>query len=538
MFRGLVFALPFLVTPLAGAVQPLGGLHIKVVVVDSQHQATPVPRHALLISDNPASAPPRRIFTSADGTVDVRLPPGNYTVESDRPVAFDGKAYQWTQLVDIVAGREARLELTVENAEVVAVTSAAASATQPLEADPSSLLARWQDSIVAIWTATTHGSGFVIDASGLIATDQQVIGGATSVEVQLSPRVKVAGTVIASDAMRGVALIRIDPSIAASAKALPLECDQPAEPLTKDLEITALEAPLGRPLGTTVGSIDSALLSVINTDLAPSAGGTGGPAFAPTGRLIGLTTLVNERDGQRGSRGRIVRVSRVCELVASVAQKIKGTPLPPATPLPVEAVRPFPSDSAGTAAPGHAGSPTLYRLSTSGFDIVFITPVQLRAAQARSDRTGGDEIAERLLTDFSNWSEYVATLPPVLLIRVTPKLVEGFWTKVARGAASTQGVAIPPIKSLKPDFARLRAFCGDAEITPVHPFKLEHRVSDNDTLVEGLYAFDPGALAPECASIKLELYSEKQPLKAEPLVVDAKMIQQIWQDFAPYRAIR
>ena len=77
-----------------------------------------MPRHALLISDNPATAPPRRIVTAVDGTADVRLRPGNYTVESDRPVVFHGKAYQWTQIVDIVAGRDAVLELTADNAEV------------------------------------------------------------------------------------------------------------------------------------------------------------------------------------------------------------------------------------------------------------------------------------------------------------------------------------------------------------------------------------------------------------------------------------
>ena len=65
----------------------------------------PIARHALLISDNPATSTPRRIVTAPDGTADVRLRPGNYTVESDEPVAFNGKGYQWTQTIDITAGR-------------------------------------------------------------------------------------------------------------------------------------------------------------------------------------------------------------------------------------------------------------------------------------------------------------------------------------------------------------------------------------------------------------------------------------------------
>ncbi len=103
----------------------------------------------------------------------------------------------------------------------------------------------------------------------------------------------------------------------------------------------------------------------------------------------------------------------------------------------------------------------------------------------------------------------------MLLVRVTPKQVESFWTTVARGAAQTQGVALPPIKHFKSSFSRMRAFCGDAEITPIHPFTIEQRLSETDAINEGLYAFDPGALGPQCATVKLVLYSEKEPEKGD-----------------------
>src|SRR6187399_1655810 len=87
-------------------------LHIKASVVDADQRPVPLARHVLLISDNPASAPPRRVITTSDGTVDVRLRPGSYTVESDRPAALQGRAFQWIQAVDIVAGRDNTLDLT------------------------------------------------------------------------------------------------------------------------------------------------------------------------------------------------------------------------------------------------------------------------------------------------------------------------------------------------------------------------------------------------------------------------------------------
>ena len=119
--------------------------------------------------------------------------------------------------------------------------------------------------------------------------------------------------------------------------------------------------------------------------------------------------------------------------------------------------------------------------------------------------------------DFGNWSDYVSTVPPVLLIRVTPKLVEGFWAKVARGAVQTQGVSLPPLKRFKSGFARLRAFCGDAELTPIHPFKLEYRVSNSESIYEGLYAFEPDALSPVLFVASTDpSFDHWMPLRADP----------------------
>src|SRR5712664_729614 len=128
MLRALLFATLVFVSSGTASGQVLSVLHIKVVVVDAERKATPVPRHVLLVSDNPASAPPRQIVTALDGTADVRLRRGSYSVESERLVAIPGKAYHWTQMVDVAAGRDAVLELTADTAEVEPVTSATTTA--------------------------------------------------------------------------------------------------------------------------------------------------------------------------------------------------------------------------------------------------------------------------------------------------------------------------------------------------------------------------------------------------------------------------
>jgi S1-C subfamily serine protease len=466
----------------AAALQGVSVLHIRVVLVEEGGEPLPVPRHALLVSDNPATATPRRVVTALDGTVDVRLRPGNYTVESDEPVAFHGKAYHWTQTLDVAAGRDAVLELTSNNAEIESVGAAAG----PVEDDPWLRLPQWQDSVVALWTPIAHGSGVVVDANGLIATSQQVIGTATEAEVQLTPTLKVSGRVVVADAERDVAILRIDTSALASARPVPLECARSKAAVVDGQKIFTISVPLRQQKGITPGAVRSVGPRAIVSDLGLAPGGEGGPVFSASGDVLGITSIDVER--KRGETP-IVRVEAVCDVVAAAEKKLNDAAAPSDVHLPVEPVRPFPVDVLENAARTRAGSLNPYQISSSDFDIAFITPVMIYSAQHKSPST-----PVRQLMEFSNWSDYVADIPPVLLVRATPKMVEGFWTRVARGAAQTQGVALPPIKHFKSGFSRMRAFCGDNEITPIHPFKLEHPIPGGDAIYEGLYVFDPDAL--------------------------------------------
>jgi S1-C subfamily serine protease len=540
MLRTLVLTTLLTAASVASAVQAPSVLHIKVVVKDADGRATPVPRYLLLVSDNPPSATPRRVRTALDGTADLRLRPGNYTVESDQPFAFQDKVYSWIATVDVADGRDAVLELTAENAEVESAT--ASTGKSPVEIEFAMLQARWQDSVVSIWTPTTHASGFVIDAGGLIATSQRAIGNATAFEVQLSPTIKVAATLVASDAERGAAMLWIDPKTAAAVRPVPLGCGQAPQPAPGQ-DVVTIGSTRRQQKRMTSGTMSGRAAHLVSSDLRIGSDGSGGPVFSVEGSLAGLSTLLKEEaDGD----ARIVPVADVCALLVSAETRMKAGLAPSGTRLPVEPARPFPVDALKEGAKRLAANPVAYRMTSSEFDVAFITPAMVYAVENPSEEVrrrrasgiarGAGPAALDPLENFSNWAVYVADVPPVLLIRVTPRLVESFWTKIARGAASTQGVSLPPIKRFKPGFARLRAYCGDAEVAPVHPFRLEQRVSETDAIYEGLYAFDPGALGPSCGTVKLTLYSEKEPDKGDTKVVEAKLLQQIWDDFEPYRS--
>lgn len=548
MVRALALAALLAVVPGAALGQAPGVLHIKVSLTDAAGASTPVPNHALLISDNPATSTPRRVRTGPDGTADVRLRPGNYTVESDEPVAFGGKGYQWTEIVQ-VGGRDLVLELTSANAEVGPAPSSSSSRA-PHESDASFLLPQWKESVVAVWTPVSRASGFVVDAAGLVVTSQRVIGGATAVEVQLTPSVKVGARVLAADRVRDVVVLWIDPAAAASVRPVPMVCAAEARPpFAEGQRVAAIGAPLRGQKELQLGEVIRVEPGAGVADLRLAPGGIGGPVFSTGGSVVGISSLADEDDGRRSRDARIVPIDAACDVVRSAENAMQTVPRPPATRLPVEPLQPLPVGAPGASAPNPESHLSAYQMSSSDFDITFLTPVLVHGAQrsaqgttARAGRGSASSPAARLErlvspTDFGAWSDYFADVPPVLAVRVTPKLTESFWTTIARGAAYTQGIGLPPIKRFKPGFSRLRAFCGDLEITPIHPFILEQRLSETDAIREGLYVFDPRALGPHCQSVRLVLYSEKEPEKPDSRAVDPRVLERLWQDFAPFRAV-
>ena len=544
MLRTLVLLMLVIAPALGPAAQEGTGV-LRITLALTGAGGTVSPRHALLVSEEPPSRAPRIVRTGPDGTATMRLAPGRYLVESDQPVRFGGAAYVWRQEVEIVAGRDTLLELTAGNAEVTPIDAASGATPDEARDDPSIALARWHDSVFALWTPTHRLSGFLADPRGLVVTNGRAVGAAASVEVQVTPTTKLAARVLLADPTRDVAVLWIDPKAIASTASVPLVCDGPGTSrLTEDLKVYALGAPVGTGKTFEPGTVREIAGRTVATDFILTTSAAGGPVFAGDGTVIGISTFgEDDHDGRESADTWLTRVEEVCAALSSAATSMTTTTTPDPATLPMEPERPYPPDALREAAAKLASNLDANRFSSSSYDVTFITPPMVYAARNRataqrdSGRTGGAMPDPRTidpLDDFSNWSAYVERVPPVLMVRVTPRLVEGFWTKVARGAARTQGMSLPPIKRFKPGFARLQAFCGDTEVTPIHPFKLVQRISESEAVYEGLYVFAPDALGPSCGSVRLVLYSDTDE-KGDARVVDPRIVQRIWNDFAPYR---
>lgn len=518
MLTQVVTAFALLVALAAG--QGTGTLRVRVTLTDASGVVTPLPRIAVLVSDDPPTDEPRRVRTTADGTIELKLVPGSYVVELDEPIAFRGKAYTWTETVAVTAGWETVLDLNAGNAEE------AASARRSV--DSATLLTAWRDSVVEIWTPTRHASGFVIDASkGLIATSHHGVGDATSVEVQLTSakeRFKVPGRVIVSERETGAAVVWINPQALTTARALDLGCprDSTTEVSYKDV-ITTITASMFANKEAGDGVVTRKTSQAIFSDMRIGDDSAGSPVFVASGALLGISAIDEDKENpRRWNDAWVVPVERACSTVATALKKIADAPPAPAR-LPLEPILPAgravkapASARAGGTPPQPARQPIT--VSSSKFDVTLLT-----SEQAHNDTPGA--LGSR--SDFGAWSQYVRDVDSVLLVRISPQYEESVLKMLARGAAATQGVMLPPLKSLSANFAQLRAYCGDAEVLPIHPFIVERQVSGRAPIREGLYVFERDAFGPQCQTVRFSMFSEKDPQRADTKVIDLKLFEQL-----------
>ncbi len=167
------------------------------------------------------------------------------------------------------------------------------------------------------------GSGFVIDASGLIVTNAHVVEGADAIEVRLSDGRRFTGKVVGRDNRVDLALIRIGG--ATNLTVLPLGD-------SNRLRVGELVLALGHPFGLEhsvsfgIVSRKGAPLTVaspgfdfIQTDAAINPGNSGGPLVNMAGQVIG----VNSMAARNGSIGFAIPASLVKMLLPQLATKGK-----------------------------------------------------------------------------------------------------------------------------------------------------------------------------------------------------------------------
>jgi putative serine protease PepD len=185
------------------------------------------------------------------------------------------------------------------------------SSTSTIERAPDSVAGiaqRVLPSVVSINTRTVNGggsgSGFVIDSSGYILTNNHVISDAAQsggkIEVSLNDGSTYIGKVIGRDASFDLAVLKID---ATGLKALQFG---DSDKIAVGDAVIAIGSPLGlsgtvttgiisakdRAVTTGDSSTESSFINALQTDAAINPGNSGGPLVDATGAVIGINSAI------------------------------------------------------------------------------------------------------------------------------------------------------------------------------------------------------------------------------------------------------
>jgi S1-C subfamily serine protease len=524
-------------------------LKLRVVLVDKDLNQKPVP--FFVVTLHPAAQPSATtdLKTALDGTAERDLPPGRYSVTTPTFVELTGKRFTWNLELEL-KGAEQQLTLSNDNAKAEEIARLTAPVSTAASGDLTAQFKHLKNTVVTVLSESGHGTGFFADSKGLVLTNQHVIGSSEYLAVQFDAQHKIAARLLASDAQKDVALLWVNMGALPDAEAALLNGVGTTKAAVQEGErVFTIGSPLSLEKILTTGIVSKVQARAIISDVNINPGNSGGPLFNSAGTVLGLTTFSARADSGSGVSG-IVRIEEALPLLEQGRAKLTGTP-PPVALLPVEPATPYPVSGLTAALKEEKFDTKPYYFSGGDFNIALSTPPldyreheekRLRAERERNKRNKKKNNRAEENTESEEapkeWEAAAGEHKAVFGIIVFPKAKEGFGSAFGRALSPYSAAKL----KFKADFYKMRLFCGDREIQPIHPGRVPLTVSMrtaavrmNDSTFYGVYSYPPDAVSPECGQVRLEIYSSKEDSQASVKVFDAKTVERVWADFDPFR---
>lgn len=531
---------------------------IKVALVDKELNVKPVPKFALTlqkvaVGETPDAAAPVTVMTGFDGTAATTLAPGSYVIKSDKAIEFDGKSYTWSVPFQVEAGRDVALELSSDNA-----TMTQAATTKRRITEEAELFRQLRDGVVTVEGDLGAGTGFIVDANGLILTNQHVVSTSKEVRIQFDRQRKVRALVLAEDPERDVAVLWANLSACTGCKVLQLvdakasNGDEP--PVIEGERVFSIGSPLYQDKILTSGIVSKVEKRAIISDININPGNSGGPLFNSLGEVIGITTFGVQAQSGPGISG-IVRIEEAQALLDKARASAKTATMPSAELLPTLPEEPFPVEAIKARIDVKKFETKPYKAEVGNYDVLVLTPVHkfylsekdrieaARDRQKRNKETGAQATVDKY-RNLRNWSEYAGQLKPVVEILAIPETKATgksmLLTAVMIGAT---GLATPMNYKFKADFYEMALLCDGKEITPIQRRKEEivaampsfYKIKTRFTYA-GLYTYPVEIFdTNKCQQLQLKVFSEENPTQPAIKLLEPKMVQRVWADFEDYR---
>lgn len=535
---------------------------LKVAIVDKNLNLKNVPKFALVVQKtNDAAFAERRVSTSFDGTVSLRLPAGDYIARSEKPLEFEDKSYAWEQnfrVEDDGGGKIAVIELSNDNAKITALSADNASSPQPRRriSEEGELFKTLRDGVVTVEGELGMGTGFIIDEKGLILTNQHVVGKSNEIRVRFDKQTAVKARLLAEDADRDIAVLQVNLAPCANCRVLKIAEEKPNEPTVVEGErVFTIGSPLFQDKILTSGIASKVEERAIISDININPGNSGGPLFNSLGEVVGLTTFGVQAEGGGPGISGIVRIEQSAAVLnkAREAAEAKGTPSADLMPNMPEGTFPVEAIKARMDVKKFEQKP--YKADIKDYQINYMTPVykffisekdRMESEKNRNKRNkekGALDTVDRY-RNLRNWNEYAGELRPVVDVLALPEItITGKSLLLSIATTATIGVPMPFDYKFKADFYQMKLMCDGKEIPPLRRNKIEFgaqmpnyfKIKTRYTYA-GLYtypfeAFEPG----KCAQLQLHVFSEENI--ETPIITNVTPLtkDRLWSDFAEYR---
>jgi serine protease Do len=208
--------------------------------------------------------------------------------------------------------------------EVTGKSAAAGPEMEMPEGMPEELRKRFEQMMPGTKAQPVQGlgSGFIISKDGQIVTNNHVVEGADKVMVKLSDGREFEATVVGSDPMTDIALLKIKADVD-----LPAVTFGSSDAMRVGDEVVAMGNPFGLGGTVTTGIVSAKSRNInsgpyddfIQTDAAINRGNSGGPLFNNAGEVIGVNTAILSPGGGSVGIGFSVPSDLVQNIVADLA---------------------------------------------------------------------------------------------------------------------------------------------------------------------------------------------------------------------------